>query len=67
MFFSSVKEIDSLISQGMSNIYVKVTIGKKWPTQNFDFLNLQSSSSSQFLGSSNSCKYHWIFKLIVAT
>ena len=29
MFFSSIKEINSLISKGMWNIYLKVTIEKK--------------------------------------
>ena len=43
MFFSLVKEvnrllkeIDKLIIEGMSNIYLKVTVEKKWLTQNFD-------------------------------
>ena len=43
MFFSLVKEvnrllkeIDRLIIEGMSNIYLKVTVEKKWHTQNFD-------------------------------
>ena len=48
----------------MSNIYLEVTIEK---TQNFDFLSLESSSQGQLLGSSNSLKYHWIFKLLFAT
>ena len=30
MFFSSVKEINRLITKGMSNIYLKVTIEKNW-------------------------------------
>ena len=43
MFFSLVKEvnrllkeIDRLIIEGMSNIYLEVTVEKKWHTQNFD-------------------------------
>ena len=51
MFFSAIKEINrlwkeinSLLSKGMSNIYLKITIDKKWHTQNFDFLSLKSSS-----------------------
>ena len=32
MFVSSAKEVNSLISNGISNIYVKVTIQKKWTT-----------------------------------
>ena len=34
----------------MSNTYVKVTIEKKWRTQEFDFISLKSSSPGQFLG-----------------
>ena len=46
----------------MWNIYLKVTIEKKWRTQNFlSFLSLKSLSPCQFLGSSSSCSYHWIF------
>ena len=30
MFFSSIKEIIMLISKGMTNIYLKVTIEEKW-------------------------------------
>ena len=37
MFFSSVKEIIRLISKGMSNICLKVTIEKNWLSQIFDF------------------------------
>ena len=38
-----------LLSNGMSNIYLEVTIEKKSHTQNFDFLSLKSSSPGQFL------------------
>ena len=51
----------------MSNIYLKVNVEKKWQTQIFDFLSSKSTSSGQFFGSSNSHRYHWIFKLLVAT
>ena len=37
MFFSSVKEVNRLLSKEVSNIYLKVTIEKKWRTQNFNF------------------------------
>ena len=74
MFFNSVKDINRLrtktnrlLSKGMSNIYSKVTIQKNWPTENFDFRSLKSSSPGQFLGSSNSRRYHWIFKRLAAT
>ena len=51
----------------MFNICFKVTIEKKWRTQDFDILSLKSSSPGQFLGSSNSSRYYWIFELFVAT
>ena len=34
----------------MSNIYLKVTVEKKWRSQNFDFLSLKILSLGQFLG-----------------
>ena len=74
MFFSSIKEINKLLeeinrllSKGISSICFKVTIEKKWHIQNFDFISSKSLSPGQFLESSNSCRYHWIFKLLVAT
>ena len=67
MFFSSITEIKSLISKGMSNIYLKVTTKKNWCSQNFDFLKLKNLSLGQLLGSSDSRRYHWILKLLVAT
>ena len=62
-----LKEINRLISKGMSNIYLKVTIEKKWRTQRFDYLSLKSLSPGQSLGSPNSRRYYWIFELLVAT
>ena len=74
MFFNSVKEINRLrkeinrlLSKGMSNIYLKVTIEKNWRSQNFDFLGLKNLSPGQFFGSSISCRYNWILKLLAAT
>ena len=61
------KEINRLLSKGMSNIYLKVTIEKNWRSQNFDFLSLKNLSPGQFLGSPNSQRYHWILKLLVET
>ena len=58
-----LKEINRLISKGMSNIYLKVTIEKKWRTQRFDYLSLKSLSPGQSLGSPNSRRYYWIFEL----
>ena len=37
MFFSLTKEINRLISKGMSNIYLKVTVEKNWHYQNFRY------------------------------
>ena len=51
----------------MSNICFKITLEKNWPFQNFDFANLKNCSPGQFLGSSNSRRYHWMSKLLVAT
>ena len=60
MFFNLIKEIDRLrketnrlLSKGMSDIYLKITIKKNWLSQNFDFLSLKNLSPGQFLGSSN--------------
>ena len=61
------KEINSFLGKGMLNIDLKVFIEKKWHAQNFNFLSLKNLSLGQFLGSSNSCRYHWIFKLLVVT
>ena len=67
------KEINSLLSKGMSNIYLKVTIQKSnyyyyyYYSQNFDFLNLKNLSSGKFFGSSNSRRYNRILQLIAGT
>ena len=57
MFFNSIKkinrlrkEIHRLLSKGMSNICLKVSIEKKWQTQNFDFISLKMCSLDSFLG-----------------
>ena len=55
-----------------ANPTFKVTIEKinkqtkKCRIQNIDFLSLKSLSPGQVLESSNSLRYHWIFKLFVA-
>ena len=36
------KEFNRLLIKGISNIHLKITIEKKWHTQNFDFLSLKS-------------------------
>ena len=43
------KEINRLLSKGMSNMYLKVTFEKSWRSQNFDFLDLKILSQGQFL------------------
>ena len=67
MFVSSIQGINRSISKGMSNICLKVIIEENWRSQNFNFLSLKYLSPSQFLASSNSSRYHWILKLLVAT
>ena len=70
MFFNPIKEIkrlrkeiNRLLIKGMPNIYLKVTIEKNWRSQNSDFLSSKNLSPGQFLGSSNSCRYHWILNI----
>ena len=47
IFFSSIKEMNKLLSNGMSNIYIEVLIEKKCRTKNIDFLSLKSSPPRQ--------------------
>ena len=56
MFFNSVKEINRLrkeinrlLSKGMSNIYWKVTIESKWGSLNSNFLSLKNLSPGALL------------------
>ena len=65
-FLNSIKEINRLISKGMSSIYLKVTIEKKRYSQKFGFLSLKHFSLDQYLEGCNSHRY-WILKLHVAT
>ena len=79
MFFNSIKEINRLtkeinrlLSKEMSNIYSKVTTEEKNWGEKLTFLKLQFSRFKKFvtmsvLGCSNSQRYHWILKLLVAT
>ena len=64
---SLLKQVNRLSSKGMLNIYLVVTIEKKWRTQNIDVQNLKSLSPGQFLGSSKACRYYWIFKFFFAS
>ena len=53
-----IKEINRLLSKGMSVSYLKVSIGKNWLSQNFDFSSLKNLLPGHFLGSSNSRRYY---------
>ena len=44
MFFSSTKEMNKLLSRGMSTIYLKVTVEKNGDSQNFYFQSLKNLS-----------------------
>ena len=37
-----VKKINRLLSKGVANIYLKVTVEKNQHSQNFDFLSLKN-------------------------
>ena len=50
--------MNKLLIKGISNIYLKVTIDKNCRSRDFDFLSLKNLSPGQFLGSSNSRRYH---------
>ena len=74
MFLNPIKEINSLIKElnkllikGASNIHLIIKIEKNWRSQNFDFLRSKNLWPGHFLESSNSYRYHWILKLLVAT
>ena len=57
VLLSSFKERNSLINRRMSNIYLKVTTGKNWGSENLNFPNLKNLSLGQFLESSNSLSF----------
>ena len=64
------KEINRLLSKGMSTIYLKVTTEQS--TEKLAFSKRRFSIFKKFvtmlvLGSFNSRRYHWILKLLVAT
>ena len=40
--------MNRLSGEGMPNIYLKVTIGKNWRSENFDFRSLENLSPGQF-------------------
>ena len=47
----------------MSNIYLNVTIEKNWCFENFNFPSLKILARGQFLGGSNSHRYHLVLKI----
>ena len=53
-----------LSSKGMSNIYLKVTVET---FSKLRFSGFKKFITGSVLGSSNSCKYHWILKHLAAT
>ena len=61
------KEINRLLSKEMSNICLKVTFEKNLTFSKLWFSRLKKLSPDQFLGSSNSRRYHWILNLLVVT
>ena len=58
------KEINTLLSKGMSNIYLKVTIET---FSKLRFPGFKKFVARSDLGSSNSRRYYWILKLLAAT
>ena len=73
MFFNPIKEINRLrkeinmlLRKGMSNIYFLSDYWQKLTFSKFDFLSLTNLSPGQLLRSSDSRRFNWIFKLIVA-
>ena len=69
MFFSSIKRITRVISKGMSNIYLEVTIDKKLTFLNFSSQSLKNMTLGPILGSCKSRSYHgisrYLFEIII--
>ena len=55
------------LSKGMSSIYSKVIIEKNMTYSDLRFRSLKSSPPGKFLEISDSRRYYWTFKLLVAT
>ena len=51
----------------LSYIYWLIHFKRNWHSQNFDWISLKNLSPCQFLRSSNSRRYYWNLKLLVAT
>ena len=58
------KEINKLLSKGISISYIEITFETSPKLQ---FSGFKTCVTRSVLGSSNSCRYHWITKLLVAT
>ena len=54
----SLLELNRLLSKGMSNICLNVTMEKNWRSQTFDFQSLKHFSPCQSMGSSSSRGHH---------
>ena len=54
----SLLELNRLLSKGMSNICLNVTMEKNWRSQTFDFQSLKHFSPCLFVGSSSSRGHH---------
>ena len=50
MLFSLIKGTNTLISKGMSNIYLEVDIEKNWRFQKFDFSKFKVFASKSIFG-----------------
>ena len=50
MFFSSIKGINRLVSDGMWNIYLEVIIEEIWLSQSIDILSLKIYLQASFWG-----------------
>ena len=60
--------MNRLISKGVPNIYLKVTIEKNWRSQNFDFLSLKICILNLITDITNRyINRYWILILLVAT
>ena len=50
VFFISIEEINRLISQGISNVYLRATIEKNWRFQNIHILSKKTRLQVSFWG-----------------
>ena len=62
MFFSSIKGLNRLMNKGMSNIHLKVTIGKNCCFSNFRFFIFKNFVSRAVFGGLQLTQILWNFK-----